>query len=288
MESCVFSSSCDANEFYVTPSVKAAFDKHGYILVRNLFTPDEVAKLKRYMEESREMQNKSYGRSDGKGRRTKVTLWNRAVDDVAGVVARCRKVAGTMQALLGGDEIYHYHSKLMMKEPHTGGAHIWHQDYGYWYNNGCLFPDMGSVFMPVDKCTNINSCLQVLDGSQKMGRINHILEGDQAGADPERMREALKAFPLVYVEMEPGDALFFHCNLLHSSDQNNSDMRRWAMITSFNQRRNNPVIKHHHPFYHPLNMLPNSAIMECEKMASDMEKDFMNPSQDESAKKNKT
>ena len=35
-------------------------------------------------------------------------------------------------------------------------------------------------------------------------------------------------------------------------------------------------------------MLPNSAIMECEKMASDMEKDFMNPSQDESAKKNKT
>ena len=68
--------------------LKAAFDKHGYILVRNLFTPDEVAKLKRYMEESREMQNKSYGRSDGKGRRTKVTLWNRAVDDVAGVVAR--------------------------------------------------------------------------------------------------------------------------------------------------------------------------------------------------------
>jgi ectoine hydroxylase-related dioxygenase (phytanoyl-CoA dioxygenase family) len=50
------------------------------------------------------------------------------------------------------------------------------------------------------------------------------------------MKEALKAFPLVYVEMEPGDALFFHCNLLHSSDQNNSDMRRWAMITSFNQR----------------------------------------------------
>jgi len=26
------------------------------------------------------------------------------------------QVAGTMQALLGGEEIYHYHSKLMMKE----------------------------------------------------------------------------------------------------------------------------------------------------------------------------
>ena len=54
------------------------------------------------------------------------------------------------------------------------------------------------------------------------------------------MKEALKAFALIHVEMEPGDALFFHCNLLHRSDQNHSNQRRWAMITSFNQRLNNP------------------------------------------------
>ena len=104
------------------------------------------------------------------------------------ITFRSQKVAGTMQALLGGDEIYHYHSKLMMKEARTGGAHVWHQDYGYWYNNGCLFPDMGSAFIPVDKCTKENSCLQVLAASHKMGRIQHILEGEQAGADPERYR----------------------------------------------------------------------------------------------------
>ena len=49
-----------------------------------------------------------------------------------------------------------------------------------------------------------------------MGRINHNLSGEQAGAETERLEEAKKRFPLVYVEMEPGDALFFHCNLLHS------------------------------------------------------------------------
>ena len=32
--------------------------------------------------------------------------------------------------LLGG-EVYHYHTKLMMKEAHTGGSFVWHQDYGY-------------------------------------------------------------------------------------------------------------------------------------------------------------
>ena len=45
---------------------------------------------------------------------------------------------------------------------------------------------MGSVFIPVDNCTKENGCLKVLDGSHKLGRINHILEGDQAGADPDR------------------------------------------------------------------------------------------------------
>jgi hypothetical protein len=29
-------------------------------------------------------------------------------------------------------------------------------------------------------------------------------------------------------------------------------MRRWVMIVAFNKRLNNPVIKHHHPFYHPV------------------------------------
>ena len=53
-----------------------------------------------------------------------------------------------------------------------------------------------------------------------MGRVDHILSGEQAGADTERVKHAMNMFSLEYVEMEPGDALFFHCNLLHS---------RWVM-----------------------------------------------------------
>ena len=49
-----------------------------------------------------------------------------------------------------------------------------------------------------------------------MGRVDHILSGEQAGADPERVKYAEDMFSLEYLEMEPGDVLFFHCNLLHS------------------------------------------------------------------------
>ena len=51
--------------------------------------------------------------------------------------------------------------------------------------------------------------------------------------------------PLVNVEMEAGDALFFHSNLLHRSDQNNSDYRRWAFLIAYSKASNLPVNYHH-------------------------------------------
>ena len=49
--------------------------------------------------------------------------------------------------------------------------------------------------------------------------------------------------------MEAGDALFFHCNLLHCSDKNDSDRRRWAFLIAYNCASNDPVIRHHCPQY---------------------------------------
>ncbi len=71
---------------------------------------------------------------------------------------------------------------------------------------------------------------QVLVGSHRLGRIDHKTVGDQVGADLERVAQAHKFCELMYVEMDPGDCLFFHCNILHWSDQNASDERRWAFL----------------------------------------------------------
>ena len=39
---------------------------------------------------------------------------------------------------------------MSIKLPNIGGAWNWHQDYGYWYQNGCLYPDMASAFIALD------------------------------------------------------------------------------------------------------------------------------------------
>lgn len=66
-----------------------------------------------------------------------------------------------------------------------------------------------------------------------MGRIEHMQIGGQTGADMVRVNEAMAVQEHVYAELQPGDALFFHCNLLHKSDQNHSDIPRYAFLISY-------------------------------------------------------
>ncbi len=233
----------------------------GYTLVRGMFEPDEVELLKKSAKEDNDLDKRSFGRADGEGGKVRLSLWNHPGDGIYGVFARCERVVRSMEMVLEG-EVYHYHSKMIMKDARIGGAWAWHQDYGYWYQNGCLYPHMASLFIAVDPCTRENGCLQVIPGSHECGRIDHVLTGDQAGADMERVTELLERLPLEYVEMRPGDGLFFHGNLLHRSDQNRSDHPRWSMICCYNAARNNPYRESHHPRYTLLDVVSDSRIRE--------------------------
>jgi ectoine hydroxylase len=235
------------------------YHDEGYVLARGFFDREEIDLLYRSAKADNELDKRSFGRADGEGGVVRLSLWNHPGEGIYGMFARCERVVRSAEKILGG-EVYHYHSKMILKDPKVGGAWAWHQDYGYWYQNGVLFPLLTSVFIAVDPCTRANGCLQVLKGSHLAGRVNHVLTGDQAGADRERVDELAKRLELVHVEMEPGDALWFHCNLLHRSDQNKSDLPRWSMICCYNAARNDPYKESHHPRYTPLKVVPDSAI----------------------------
>jgi ectoine hydroxylase-related dioxygenase (phytanoyl-CoA dioxygenase family) len=234
----------------------------GFILGKQFFAPDEIDLLRRAAKEDRALDAHSLNRADGEGGQVRLSLWNHPGDSLYGMFARCESVVNSAEKILSG-EVYHYHSKMVMKDAKVGGAWAWHQDYGYWYQNGVVFPLLTSVFIAVDPATRENGCLQVVERSHELGRIEHVLTGDQAGADAERVQEVLKRLPLVHVEMDPGDALFFHCNLLHRSDQNRSASPRWSMICCYNAARNDPYKESHHPRYTPLAKVPDSAIREA-------------------------
>lgn len=255
------------------------FHRDGYVIVRALLDAAEVELVKRAALSDRRLRENAMTALDAAGRSTNLTLWNHPGDDVYGMVARSHRVVDAMEQLLGG-EVYHYHSKLSAKEPKVGGAWEWHQDYGYWYQNGCLTPDMASVVIALDRADRDNGCLEVLRGSQRMGRIEHGTRGDQTGADPSRVEAALARFERVPVELDPGDGLFFHCNLLHSSSPNESERARWALICCYNTRENDPFEASHHPRYTPLAKVEDCAIREMGAKGSHESQTFLDPRDD--------
>jgi hypothetical protein len=247
--------------FQMTTDQVQSFNRDGYVMVRRLFDADETAGLLRHAKSDQQLAGEAYVRRDSQGGNTRLALRNDLQEDSPyAAVARSERIVDAMQALLG-DEVYHYHHKMMLKEPLVGGAWEWHQDYGYWYNFGCLFPDMGSCLIAVDRATRENGCLQILPGSHQLGRIDHGKTGDQVGADPQRVEAAMERFPLVYCEMEPGDAIFFHANLLHRSDQNTSSYPRWSLICCYNTKHNDPIIRNgRHPNYSPLQVWDDATV----------------------------
>jgi ectoine hydroxylase-related dioxygenase (phytanoyl-CoA dioxygenase family) len=248
--------------FKSTDADLATFHRDGYLIARGLLTADETDLLSRIARADRELAESTYGRKDSTGLPVTLAVRNDLSDDVYSAIARSRRVVETMERFLG-DEVYHYHHKLILKEPHVGGAWEWHQDYGYWYHNGCLLPDMGSCLIAIDRATRENGCLQVLRGSHHIGRIDHGQTGDQTGADLERVGIALQRFERVHVELEPGDAVFFHANLLHRSDQNRSEAPRWALICCYNTKRNDPYKESRHPRYSPLEKWDDERVLDA-------------------------
>lgn len=262
-----------------------AYGRDGFVLVRGMLDGEEIGLLGRAAREDRVLDQHSFGRADGEGGTVRLSLWNHPTDTIYGMVARSESIVGSAEKILEG-EVYHYHSKMIMKDPRVGGAWTWHQDYGYWYQNGVLFPLLTSAYIAIDPSTRENGCLQVIKRSHELGRIEHVLTGEQAGADNDRVQEILKKLDLVHVEMDPGDALFFHANLLHRSDQNRSDNPRWSMICCYNAARNDPYKESHHPRYTPLAKVADEEIRKAgtKRFAASDEKGlWLDPVRDVSA-----
>jgi ectoine hydroxylase-related dioxygenase (phytanoyl-CoA dioxygenase family) len=258
-------------------SQKARYDNDGYLIIPNFLTQPEVDLLYNLATNDNILRSNAFDLNDQAGKRTKLTLWFTPGNDTFSLLTRSERMVRSVQSLLGDGEVCHFHSKLMQKEPKVGGAWEWHQDYGYWYKNGFLYPDaLISVMLAFTEATKENGCLQVLKGSHKMGRFEHLFAGEQQGADMPFVEEALKICEKIYVELKAGDALFFHPNLLHMSEANLSDKPRWSLISAYNLSYNKPFREKNTSCITPVNMIPDNAIMESAPMGLSAQSDFLN------------
>jgi len=238
----------------------ARFHADGFLVRKNFFTVDELTPLIDACHADPDVDGAVSALSDSRGQPQEVATWTRLGNDLCGVFPRVARMVEAAESLLNLP-VYHWHSKLSMKKPGSTGSWDWHQDFGYWYNEGTLYPDFVTVTVALDRIDRDNGCLKLVKGSQRCGRIDIKNFGEASGTDPERLTWIFERHETVECTMEPGDVVMFHSNTLHASGPNVSERPRTLIHCTYNAIDNAPLAagQERHA-YQPLVKLADDAL----------------------------
>lgn len=204
----------------LSPEDIAAFHRDGALVVRGLFTAEEVEIIERGIERNLADPGPMFkvaSQPDDPGRFVEdFCNWSRIEE--FGRIARESLAADVAAALMGSD-VRLFHDHMLVKEPGTRQETPWHQDQPY-YNvdgfNNC------SMWAPVDPVA-AESTLEFIAGSHREGWLMpRTFMDNEAKWFPEGSLRELPAiesdrgsFDILSWAMEPGDAVFFHMLTLH-------------------------------------------------------------------------
>jgi ectoine hydroxylase len=257
----------------LTDAEVSSYWRDGFLNAKAIFSRSEMEGVRVAVESDPHVGAKAMAMKDAQGLVSRLTLWSYVVPStVYGAVAGGQRMVSAAARLIGEDP-YHFHTKIMLKEPRSGGAWVAHSDFGYWNALGCLNPDvMMSCIVSIDGADEGNGCLKVLRGTHRLGRLEHGKAGGQAGADPRMLALAKARYETVACVMEPGDVLFTHSNLLHWSEANTSERWRRSMIVAYNGVSNPPFEDNGiSPLPNPIHVVPDARVLELAGKGFDAE-----------------
>lgn len=200
-----------------------AFARDGAVVLRGLFTPDEVATVERGIE--RNLADPSplllvASRGDDPGRFVEdFCNWQR-IDEFRDIAFESR-AADAAGALMRSSTVRLFHDHVLVKEPGTQQETPWHQDQPYYNVDGL---QNVSMWMPVDPVA-AESTLEFLAGSHEQGwLLPRSFMDSQAKWFPEGSLSELpdiesdrSAHPILGWALEPGDVVMFHMLAVHHS-----------------------------------------------------------------------
>jgi phytanoyl-CoA hydroxylase len=130
-----------------------------------------------------------------------------------------------------------HHNCIMTKHPRYGSLTNWHRDIRYWSFER---ENLVSVWLALGEERIDNGALWLVPGSHRMA-----LEADRFDAAKflraDRADNAAIVRSAVAPRLAPGDAVFFHCNTLHSAGQNGSDAVKLSLVYTYHGCSNAPL-----------------------------------------------
>ena len=130
-----------------------------------------------------------------------------------------------------------HHNCLMTKHPLYGSLTGWHRDIRYW---SFAREDLVSVWIALGEETRENGGLWLVPGSHRSAfqasQFDHAKFFRPDLADNAQVIRSAESMTL-----NPGDALFFHCNTLHSAGQNLTAAIKYSLVFTYHGISNAPV-----------------------------------------------
>jgi ectoine hydroxylase-related dioxygenase (phytanoyl-CoA dioxygenase family) len=232
----------------VTEEHKQHYQENGYVVVRGLFSPDEVEeyrehfmKLRRHGSYPGDLSGVDTTSNDPLKRYPRMIHMHRW-DEVSLRWLLDKRLNACMTGLLGR-EPYAVQTMIYFKPAGARGQAL-HQDNFYLraQPGTCI-----AAWMALDPCDEANGCMQIVPGSHTWPLLC-TTKADTKVSFTDVTVPLPEGQEVHAVEMEPGDVLFFNGALVHGSYPNTTtDRFRRALIGHYIEGAAEQVAKFYHP-----------------------------------------
>jgi ectoine hydroxylase len=221
----------------LTPQQIEDFHREGWLFLPELFTPDEVALLKRESEAIYREHRPEVWREKNGAPRTAFAA--HTYNEAFGTLGAHPRLIGPVEQIFG-EQVYMHQYKINAKAAFTGEVWQWHQDYGTWKrDDGMPEPRAMNISVFLDEVMPINGPLLLVPRSHNAGDLeaSHDVETTSYPLwtlDEATVSRLVAEGGIVAPTGKPGGVLMFHGNLVHGSAGNITPYPRRIVYLTLN------------------------------------------------------
>lgn len=224
-------------------TLKKKYDKYGWIVVKKIFSKNEVSEINKVIDIFLEKKMRKY-----KGKNINfISNKSTSINDIKNInsfhslsdsnyvkkKSKNKKIIKIVKELLMAKPNY-IASELFAKPAGKGLPSPIHQDNYYWCIKG---GNALTVWVALDRASSINGGLIYYNCTHKLGVVKH--EPSFAKGSSQKVSNIIKynKYKQVCPRLSPGDALFHHCEIIHGSSANKSGLRRRGLTFQFKDQK---------------------------------------------------